>query len=86
MVFTIQAHDGVMAALAVLGTVVLFAAALAVLVRVLGRRLPEIEESVGTWLLCDAAAWRARQERRRELVGYQARLELAAESTPLEKL
>ena len=78
MVFTIQAHDLVISALAVIGTVLLFAAALAVFVRVLGRRLPDVEEAAGTWLLRDAAAWRARQERQKELLGYQARLELAA--------
>lgn len=77
MAITLQAHDLLMATLAVLGTLVLASAVLAVLVKVLGRRLPDVEESVGTWLLRDAAAWRARRARLVELQGSQARLEMA---------
>lgn len=76
MQITIQAHDFVIAALALLGVVMLAAGALALLVRVLGRKLPEVLESLAAWALIEAAGWRARDERRAELAGSQPRLEL----------
>lgn len=75
MTLSIQIHDLVIGLMAVLGTIVLFAAALAVLVRVLGRRLPEIEESVAQWLLRDAQAWRARLAKKAELANTRAVLQ-----------
>ena len=74
MALTVQFHDLAIGALAVLGTVVLSAAALAVLVRVVGRRLPDIEEAAGEWLLRDADAWRARAERKAKNAGRRVEL------------
>lgn len=76
MQITIQAHDFVIATLALLGVVMLAAGALALLVRVLGRKLPDILESLAAWALIEAAGWRARDERRAELAGSQPRLVL----------
>lgn len=75
MELTIHAHDLVIAALALLGVVLGAAAALALLVRTAGRRLPDVEESLATWLLIDAEAWRARARRREELAGSRPVLE-----------
>lgn len=76
MTVTLQAHDFVIAALALLGVVMLGAAALALLVRVLGRKLPDILEAVAAWALIQAAGLRARHARVAELAGSQPRLEL----------
>jgi hypothetical protein len=75
MELTIQFHDVVIGSLAVIGTVLLFAAGLAVLVRVLGRRIPDIEETAAEWLLRDADSWRARHERQVYNARRRARLE-----------
>lgn len=75
MELTIHAHDMVIAALALLGCVLGAAGALALLVRLAGRRLPDIEESVAAWLLIDAESWRARSRRREQLAGSRPVLE-----------
>lgn len=71
MEITINAKDWAVAGLAVLGALLASAAVLAVLVRVLGRKLAEIEESAAAWLLRDAAGWRAREVRKAELERHQ---------------
>lgn len=78
MQIQIQAHDLAIAVLAVIGVVLMFGAALFVLVRVLGKHVSEVEESAATWLLRDAAGWRARAERKEKVAGASARLEVAA--------
>ena len=82
MDLTIHAHDVVIAALALLGVVLGTGAALALLVRVAGRRLPDVEEALAAWLLIDAESWRARARRRAELANHRPVLEkiLAEES------
>jgi len=75
MSVTVQIHDIVVSVFALIGSVLLFAAVLAVLVRVLGRRIPDIEESAAQWLLRDADAWRARHSRQVENEKRQAKLE-----------
>lgn len=72
---TIHAHDLIVAALALLGCVLGAAGALALLVRVAGRRLPDVEEAVAAWLLIDAESWRARSRRREQLAGSRPVLE-----------
>jgi hypothetical protein len=54
MTVTLQAHDMVIAALALLGVVMLAAGALALLVKVLGRKLPDILEGAAAWALTRA--------------------------------
>ena len=76
MTVTFQAHDFVIGALALLGVVLFAAGALALLVRVLGRKLPDILEAGAAWALIEAAGWRARDARKAELAGSQPRLEL----------
>ena len=76
MTVTFQAHDFVIAALALLGVVMLAGAALALLVRVLGRKLPDILEGGAAWALIEAGGWRARDARKAELAGSQPRLVL----------
>jgi hypothetical protein len=84
MSVTIQAHDFVMAALALLGVVLFAAGALALLVRVLGRKLPDVLEAVAAWALVEAAGLRARHARKAELAGSQPRLELRPAAPPVE--
>ena len=76
MTVTFQAHDFVIGALALLGVVLFAAGALALLVRVLGRKLPDILEAGAAWALIEAAGWRARDARKQELAGSEPRLEL----------
>ena len=77
---TLQAHDFVIAALALVGVVMLAGVVLALLVRVLGRKLPDILETGAAWALIEAAGWRARDARKAELAGSEPRLELRAAS------
>lgn len=77
MEITLQAKDWAVGIMALLGAALSAIVILAALVRVLGRRLPEVEEELAAALLRDAAGWRARQERRGELATATARLEMA---------
>ncbi len=85
MTFTVQAHDFVVAALALLGVVLFAAGALALLVRLLGRKLPDILEAAAAWALIEAAGWRARDARKAELAGSQPRLELRPAAAEFER-
>lgn len=78
MSVTVQAHDLVIAALALLGVVMFAGAALALLVRVLGRKISAVEEAAATWLLRDAAGWRAREEAKARLREVRVTIESAA--------
>lgn len=75
MIVTLQAHDFVIAALALLGVVMFAGTALALLVRVLGRKLPDVLEALACWALVEAAGLRARDARKAELAGSQPRLD-----------
>ena len=78
MQIQIQAHDLVISVMALIGVILLGAAALAVIVRVLGKQIPDIEEAAATWLLRDAAGWRARAERKKKVASAAATLEVVA--------
>lgn len=69
MTLTIQAQDFIIAALACVGVVLMFSAALTLLLTFLGQRLPEVEERLAFWLMRDASGWRARRERKAEWPG-----------------
>lgn len=84
MQITVEAKDWAIAILALIGAALSAVAILAVLVRVLGRRLPEIEEEFAAALLRDAAGWRARHERKEELAAATARLEMAPAAVEAE--
>lgn len=71
MEITINAKDWAVAGLAVLGALLASAAVLAVLGRVLGRKLAEIEEELAQWLLVDAAGRRACEAKKQELKRHQ---------------
>jgi len=75
MQITVQAHDVVIVGLALLGTVFMFGCGLALLVRVLGRRLPDVKVAAATWLVRDAAGWRARQAEKGRLNDYAIAME-----------
>lgn len=68
MEITLQAKDWVIAIMALIGAGLSAIAVLAILVRVLGRRVADIEE--------DAAGWRARYARKEELATATPRLEM----------
>ena len=76
MSVTLQAHDMIMAALALLGVILAAGGALALLVRVLGRKAPDVLEEAARLLLVEAAGLRARTERKQQLAKSQPRLEL----------
>jgi hypothetical protein len=78
MTFTIQAHDLLISGLAILCVMMLGFTGTALVVRVLGRKWPDILEAVAAWALVEAAGWRARDARKAELAGSQPRLELRA--------
>ena len=78
MEITIHARDWAIAGMALVGVVLTALAALAVLQRVLGRHLVEVEEQAAAWLLRDAAGWRARAARKAQLSAHRPVL-LAAE-------
>lgn len=71
MEIQIHANDLTVGVLAVLGALLASAAILAVLVRVLGRKVADVEKAMAAWLLRDAAGWRARDARKAELERHQ---------------
>ena len=84
MTISLQAHDFVIAALALLGVVMFAGAGLAALARVLGRKLPDILEGLASWALIEAAGLRARDARKAELAGSQPRLEFQPRPAAVE--
>ena len=76
MSITIAAQDMVMTALALLGVIMFAGAALALLVQLLGRKAPDLLESVARVLLVEAEGLRARERRKVELANSQPTLAL----------